>query len=82
LQKAFQLEPSKGSAGAHKWYAVALMRLKDIDPGNAHAKKAGREIMEHLEKAVKLDPNDAISTHLLGLSPLSAQWKPCTNSNP
>lgn len=55
-------------AGAHKWYAVALMRLREIDPKNPQVKKAQGEILANLEKAAKLDPNDAITAHLIGIN--------------
>uniref|UniRef100_A0A915MI02 Tetratricopeptide repeat protein n=1 Tax=Meloidogyne javanica TaxID=6303 RepID=A0A915MI02_MELJA len=60
-------EFSKGVAGAHKWYAIALILLKQVDKDNKHVKKAGKEIINHLETAVKLDPNDAFSNHFLGI---------------
>ncbi|CAJ0591396.1 unnamed protein product [Cylicocyclus nassatus] len=50
-------------AGAHKWYAIILHRLGELD------KKANYydEMVEHLEKAVKLDEDDVYSVHLLGV---------------
>ncbi|CAK5072929.1 unnamed protein product [Meloidogyne enterolobii] len=67
LNKALQLESSKGVAGVHKWYAIALILLKQVDKDNKHVKKAGKEIINHLETAVKLDPKDAFSNHFLGV---------------
>ncbi|KAF7637317.1 TPR_REGION domain-containing protein [Meloidogyne graminicola] len=67
LNKALQLETSQGLAGAHKWYAIALIRLKQVDKDNKHLKNADKEIIKHLETAVKLDSKDAFSYHFLGV---------------
>ncbi|KAI3422201.1 hypothetical protein GPALN_012732 [Globodera pallida] len=67
FQKAFTLEPKNGSAGAHKWYAISLKRLKKVTSRHPYVKNADKEILEHLEKAHKLDPKDAITCHLLGV---------------
>ncbi|KAL7073511.1 hypothetical protein ACQ4LE_007047 [Meloidogyne hapla] len=66
LNKALQ-NSSKDIAGAHKWYAIALILLKQVDKDNKHVKKAGKEIIKHLETAVKLDPKDAFTNHFLGV---------------
>lgn len=66
MNKALQLETSQGLAGAHKWYAIALIRLKQVDKDNKHLKNADKEIIKHLETAVKLDSKDAFSYHFLG----------------
>ncbi|ETN82376.1 tetratricopeptide repeat protein, partial [Necator americanus] len=60
-KRALSLEGDKYSAGAHKWYAIILQGLGEID------KKAdySDEIVKHLGMAVNLDEEDAYSVHLL-----------------
>ncbi|KAL3084172.1 hypothetical protein niasHT_039298 [Heterodera trifolii] len=67
FQKAFTLEPKNGSAGAHKWYAITLKRLRLITSQHPYVKNANKEVIEHLEKAHQIDPKDAITCHLLGV---------------
>ncbi|KAJ1350094.1 hypothetical protein KIN20_005810 [Parelaphostrongylus tenuis] len=63
-KKALSLEGDTQSAGAHKWYAIALLKLQDLE------KKADRsaDIIKHLEMACNLDRRDAYAAHLLGVS--------------
>ncbi|KAK6755120.1 hypothetical protein RB195_013851 [Necator americanus] len=63
-KRALSLEGDKYSAGAHKWYAIILQGLGEID------KKAdySDEIIKHLGMAVNLDEEDAYSVHLLGVA--------------
>lgn len=73
LEKALTLEPpnTKWAGAVHKWLAIGVMRLKDISspvsPSHPYVKKYNKQLLEHLEKAVKLDSNDAFAYHYLGL---------------
>ncbi|KAM9839663.1 regulator of microtubule dynamics protein 1 [Aulostomus maculatus] len=68
--KAFEyakkaLEKDDTCFAAHKWYAVCLSDVGDYEGvkvkiGNSYI------IREHLEKAIKLNPKDATSLHILG----------------
>jgi len=65
-KKALAVEPSTGNAGAHKWYALALGKLVQVDHKLAKAVRADEEMTRHLEKSVKLDPKDAYAWFFLG----------------
>ncbi|XP_041923666.1 regulator of microtubule dynamics protein 1 [Alosa sapidissima] len=59
------LERNDACFAAHKWYAVCLSDVGDYEGvkvkiGNSYI------IREHLERAVKLNPKDATSLHILG----------------
>uniref|UniRef100_A0A1A8G8X6 Regulator of microtubule dynamics protein 1 n=1 Tax=Nothobranchius korthausae TaxID=1143690 RepID=A0A1A8G8X6_9TELE len=59
------LERDDTCFAAHKWYAVCLSDVGDFEGvkvkiGNSYI------IREHLEKAIKLNPKDATSLHILG----------------
>ncbi|KAM4606011.1 regulator of microtubule dynamics protein 1 [Polymixia lowei] len=59
------LEQDEGCFAAHKWYAVCLSDVGDYEGvkvkiGNSYI------IREHLERAIKLNPKDATSIHILG----------------
>jgi hypothetical protein len=57
---------NSNSANAHKWYAIALIQLKQAAPRNPHAKNSANKIIEHLEKARQLSPKDALIPELIG----------------
>ncbi|PAV61863.1 hypothetical protein WR25_22789 [Diploscapter pachys] len=63
-KKALAVEPGRGVAGAHKWYAIVLMRLDSIEKKSNH----GGEIVTHLEKATNIDSKDPYAFHLLGIA--------------
>lgn len=67
FHKAFSLEPSQGCAGAHKWYSVLLMKLQHVDKKHKVLANANEEILEHLQKAVKIDPKDPFAWQFLGI---------------
>jgi tetratricopeptide (TPR) repeat protein len=68
LQKAVDLEPSQGIAGAHKWLAVALCKLSKLDKDvKKEARVYEEKVQKHLEHATKLDPKDPYAWHLLGV---------------
>uniref|UniRef100_A0A8C4HKJ4 Regulator of microtubule dynamics protein 1 n=1 Tax=Dicentrarchus labrax TaxID=13489 RepID=A0A8C4HKJ4_DICLA len=59
------LEKDDENFSAHKWYAVCLSDVGDYEGvkvkiGNSYI------IREHLERAIKLNPSDATSLHILG----------------
>uniref|UniRef100_A0A1I7ZAL5 TPR_REGION domain-containing protein n=1 Tax=Steinernema glaseri TaxID=37863 RepID=A0A1I7ZAL5_9BILA len=62
-KKALALEPAKGSAGAHKWYAIAVTKLAQVDK-----KASASDAVEHFERATKLAPKDPFAWHLLGVA--------------
>ncbi|KAF8382603.1 hypothetical protein PRIPAC_71745, partial [Pristionchus pacificus] len=63
-KKALAVEPAKGSAGAHKWYALILTRLAKLEKKPEYESEA----VKHLEKAVTVDPKDPYALHLLGVT--------------
>lgn len=63
-KKAMNLEGENCCAGAHKWYAVALSKLDELETKSDNSV----EIVHHLEKAAKADGEDAYTAHLLGVS--------------
>ena len=66
LKKALNESNAENSAGANKWYAIALLRLSDISKKNKLLAKADQEIPKHLELAIKLDPKDPSAYMELG----------------
>jgi tetratricopeptide (TPR) repeat protein len=67
-KKALALEPSSGSAGAHKWYAIILCHLLHVDkkvPKN-HISDLKADVKKHLERATEIDSKDPFSWFLLG----------------
>jgi tetratricopeptide (TPR) repeat protein len=67
-KKALSLEPSSGSAGAHKWYAIIVCHLLHVDkkvPKN-HINDLKADVKKHLERATQIDPKDPFSWFLLG----------------
>ncbi|PIO72793.1 tetratricopeptide repeat protein [Teladorsagia circumcincta] len=63
-KKALSFETDKPSAGAHKWYAIALSNLEEIDSKADHS----AEILKHLEHAANIDKEDAYTVFLLGVA--------------
>ncbi|XP_012867986.1 PREDICTED: regulator of microtubule dynamics protein 1 [Dipodomys ordii] len=60
------LEKNESSFGAHKWYAICISDVGDYE--GIKAKIANAYIIkEHFEKAIKLNPKDATSIHLMGI---------------
>lgn len=54
------------NSGVHKWYAVALMRLKEVNKKDKHLNHADDDILQHLKKAVEIDAKDPFAWHFLG----------------
>ncbi|KAL3110622.1 hypothetical protein niasHT_016974 [Heterodera trifolii] len=65
-QKALDHQPSTGSFGAHKWYAILLDRTAELEGNKARIAKA-MEVKAHFERALELNPTDATTWHLLGV---------------
>src|SRR4051812_47928189 len=65
-QKALATEPAKGCAGAHKWYALAIGKLAQVDHKLGKVVNAAEEAKKHLERAVQIDPKDAYAWLYLG----------------
>jgi tetratricopeptide (TPR) repeat protein len=67
-KKALAIEPSSGSAGAHKWYAIIICQLLHAHPKVPKNKIADlkSDVKKHLERATEIDPKDPFTWHLLG----------------
>uniref|UniRef100_A0A914LNI0 Regulator of microtubule dynamics protein 1 n=1 Tax=Meloidogyne incognita TaxID=6306 RepID=A0A914LNI0_MELIC len=66
IEKALKCEPAKGSFGTHKWYAILLNIVSELDGDKAQLSKAV-EVRNHFERALELDPLDATTWHSLGV---------------
>lgn len=62
---ANEVAASKNS-GVHKWYAVALMRLKEVNKKDKYLNHAADDILKHLQKAIEIDAKDPVAWHFLG----------------
>ncbi|KAI6233624.1 Regulator of microtubule dynamics protein 1 [Aphelenchoides fujianensis] len=63
------IDSGKGTAGAYKWYAIALQRLIEVD--KAAKKKESQlneKIWDSLKQATRIDPKDPFAWHLLGVA--------------
>jgi len=67
FKNALSQEASKTCAGANKWYAIALLRLSEVDRKNKLLANANREIPYHLELSIKADPKDPYTHTALGI---------------
>ncbi|KAI1719679.1 regulator of microtubule dynamics protein 1 [Ditylenchus destructor] len=67
FHKALAHEPANGFAGAHKWYAICLHKLKPIDKKNKALANADADITHHFKRAAEIDPNDCVTWHFLGV---------------
>ncbi|KAJ1358918.1 hypothetical protein KIN20_017486 [Parelaphostrongylus tenuis] len=65
VQKAIEKEPKDGCFGAHKWYAILLDYIGEIE-GNKSRILKSYEVKEHLERALQLCSSDATTWHILG----------------
>ncbi|KAL7074581.1 hypothetical protein ACQ4LE_006256 [Meloidogyne hapla] len=66
IEKALKCEPAKGSFGTHKWYAILLNIVSELDGDKAQLSKAV-EVRDHFERALEIDPLDATTWHSLGV---------------
>uniref|UniRef100_A0A7E4W068 Regulator of microtubule dynamics protein 1 n=1 Tax=Panagrellus redivivus TaxID=6233 RepID=A0A7E4W068_PANRE len=65
-QKALSNEPVSGCFGAHKWYAIIINYVGELEGTSAHIKRS-YEMKQHLERALEIDPLDATTWHILGV---------------
>ncbi|KJH45021.1 hypothetical protein DICVIV_08947 [Dictyocaulus viviparus] len=66
VQKAIENEPKDGCFGAHKWYAILLNYIAEMEGSKSRLQKS-REVKEHLERALQICPGDATTWHILGV---------------
>ncbi|WKX88877.1 hypothetical protein Q1695_008483 [Nippostrongylus brasiliensis] len=66
IQKALEKEPKDGCFGAHKWYAILLDYIGEIE-GNKSRIQKSYEVKEHLERALQICSSDATTWHILGV---------------
>ncbi len=62
-KKALDIDPN--SAGAHKWYAIHIGRIGEIE-GTKQKILNSYEVKEHTLKAIELDPDEAANYHVMG----------------
>ncbi|CEF67276.1 Regulator of microtubule dynamics protein 1 [Strongyloides ratti] len=65
-KKALDNEPIEGSFGAHKWMAIILDYVGEIEGSKSRIKKS-YEVKEHLNRALELNPLDATTWYILGV---------------
>ncbi|KAK6046367.1 hypothetical protein COOONC_16127 [Cooperia oncophora] len=70
VQKALEKEPKDGCFGAHKWYAILLDYIGEIE-GNKSRLLKSYEVKEHLERALQICSSDATTWHILGVCSFS-----------
>ncbi|PIO54841.1 hypothetical protein TELCIR_23784 [Teladorsagia circumcincta] len=66
VQKALEKEPKDGCFGAHKWYAILLDYVGEIE-GNKSRLQKSYKVKEHLERALQICSSDATTWHILGM---------------
>ncbi|UYV77002.1 RMDN1 [Cordylochernes scorpioides] len=59
------LELNKNNFAIHKWYAILLDGVSELK-GTKERIERSMEVKEHLQKAVKINPEDATSYYVLG----------------
>ena len=64
-EKAIANEPRDGCSGAHKWYAIVINYIGELEGIKSHIKKSYK-VKNHLEMALEIDPTDYISRMILG----------------
>jgi len=65
-EKALSNEPVAGSFGAHKWYAIIINYVGELEGTKAHIKRS-YDMKVHLERALEINPLDATTWHILGV---------------
>uniref|UniRef100_A0A914P784 Regulator of microtubule dynamics protein 1 n=1 Tax=Panagrolaimus davidi TaxID=227884 RepID=A0A914P784_9BILA len=65
IKKALKNEEAPGCFGAHKWYAIIINYVGELEGTKSHIEKSYK-VKNHLEKALKIKPDDAISRMILG----------------
>ncbi|KAF1769618.1 hypothetical protein GCK72_001435 [Caenorhabditis remanei] len=66
IKKALENEPKEGCFGAHKWYAILLDYVGEIEGNKSRIEKSFL-VREHLEKALSYFENDPTTWHILGV---------------
>ncbi|KAK0424386.1 hypothetical protein QR680_008649 [Steinernema hermaphroditum] len=66
VEKALEYEEPEGCFGAHKWYAIILDYVGEIEGTKSRIKKS-YEVREHLERALEINDGDATTWHILGV---------------
>ncbi|CAJ0596299.1 unnamed protein product [Cylicocyclus nassatus] len=66
VEKAIEKEPKEGCFGAHKWYAILLDYVGEIE-GNKSRIQKSYKVKEHLERALQICENDPTTWHILGV---------------
>ncbi|EPB66205.1 hypothetical protein ANCCEY_14704 [Ancylostoma ceylanicum] len=74
VQKAIEKEPKEGCFGAHKWYAILLDYIGEIE-GNKSRIQKSYEVKEHLERALQICSSDATTWHILDTPSLSVSFR-------
>lgn len=64
------LYEKKPIADLHKWYAITTLRIAEFD---RKIRKNKAVVVEHLQKALEIDPNDPFSWQLLGIEKLGVK---------
>ncbi len=59
------LDSNPNSAGGHKWYAIHIGRIGEIE-GTKQKILNSYEVKEHTMKAIELDPEEAANYHVMG----------------
>ena len=66
VEKALKHEPEEGCFGAHKWYAILLDYIGEIEGSKARIANSNT-VKKHLERALEIDGKDATTWHILGV---------------
>ncbi|KAK6726419.1 hypothetical protein RB195_004626 [Necator americanus] len=66
VEKAIEKESKEGCFGAHKWYAILLNYIGELD-GNKARIQNSYEVRKHLERALEICSSDATTWHILGV---------------
>lgn len=64
-EKAISNEEARGSFGAHKWYAIILNYVSELEGTKAQI-KAALDVKRHFERALEINPMDATTWMTLG----------------
>ena len=72
-KSALANEGAEGISGAHKWYAIALLRLSEVDAAVRKDATNGAKVLDHLQRACKLDGNDPFAWSMLGQAQFKAK---------
>ncbi|GMT27962.1 hypothetical protein PFISCL1PPCAC_19259 [Pristionchus fissidentatus] len=66
VQRSLSCEPPEGSFGAHKWMAILLDYVGEIEGTKSRIAKS-YEVRKHLERALEINGQDATTWHILGI---------------